>query len=353
MKVLLIKLSSMGDVIHALPALTDAANHTPGLQVDWLVEEGFSEIPAWHPAVNRIIPISLRRWRNNLWKAFSSGEVNRVFSLLRKENYDLVIDAQGLLKSSLIGLLTKGKVKVGFTAASCREFQASFFYNKKIGVANEQHAINKMRQLFSNTFGYKLQNEQLDFGIDWSGFEPFTNERPYCLFFHGTTWETKHWSESYWLQLAKIVEAAGFDIQVTWANHEQKARVHAMAEQVRGVKILPHLTLTEAASVIQGATGVVAVDTGFGHLSSAMGKPTVSLYGPTDPLKVGAIGDNQIHLQSKLHCAPCQQKACQQPKHNLNYSPCFQELTPNKVWHALEKIIAPEIEINKLPAYNK
>ena len=139
MRVLLVKTSSLGDVIHALPALTDAARAIPGITFDWVVEEGFAEIPTWHPSVGNVIPVAIRRWRKNLWETIKSGEWRRFKQRLRAEKYDLVIDAQGLLKSALLTRYVKAPV-AGFDRDSAREPLASRFYQRRLAVARGQHA---------------------------------------------------------------------------------------------------------------------------------------------------------------------------------------------------------------------
>ena len=342
MRVLIIKISSMGDLIHTLPALTDAKYFIPELRVDWVVDPAFQEIPKWHPAVDNIILAPLRDWKNKWLSSFFKGEIIKFIKLLRKNKYYFIIDAQGLIKSSLIARLCRAKFYAGLDRHSARESVASIFYNKKVYVAKELHAIIRLRQLFAKTFNYSLNEQVLNYGVNWQDFPKKKADKAYLFFFHGTTWKTKHWPDLYWHRLAEIASSNGYAVYMTWATVEQKARVERLSKLVPGIMMLPHLSINEAAMYLRGANGMVAVDTGFAHLASAIGIPIVSLYGPTDPNKVGVFGDRQINLNEEFQCSPCLQKTCSyitKPGDNTIEPACFQKLTPEKVWSNLIKII--------------
>lgn len=200
MKVCVIKTSSMGDVIHTLPALTDAQKVIPNLSIDWVVEENFAEIPRWHPSVNRVIPIALRRWRKSPFSIQTRNEWKNYRTLLQAENYDAVIDAQGLIKSALFATRFAQGVKHGYDRQSIREPLASFFYDKKYTISYQQHAVERIRQLFALSLGYELSQVQGDYGIA-RHFLHQTSEKNYVVFIHSTTRADKHWKESEWQKL--------------------------------------------------------------------------------------------------------------------------------------------------------
>ena len=164
-KILIVKMSSMGDVIHTLPAVTDACAIYPDIEFDWVVEPGFEQIPSWHPAVKQVIPAPLRRFRKTPWQSFKQGEWSSFVKQLRKNRYDLVIDAQGLLKSAIVSLIAKGK-RVGLSYESAREKGASFFYQQKVTVPWQQHAVERVRQLFAGALGYPVPKTAPQYGID-------------------------------------------------------------------------------------------------------------------------------------------------------------------------------------------
>jgi heptosyltransferase-1 len=293
-RVLLIKTSSLGDVIHSLPALSDAAAAIPGIRFDWVVEEGFAEIPAWHPAVAQVIPVAIRRWRKHLWQTLRNGEWRRFKARLREQRYDLVIDAQGLLKSAWLTRYARGPV-AGLDRDSAREPLASRFYDRVYSVPREQHAVERTRQLFAQALGYRVPEGMGNYGLQRS---LLTDEGglPYLVFLHGTTWPSKHWPEAQWRLLAEQMSALGWSIRLPWGNEAEKARAERIAEGLEQTVVLPRLSLAGVARVIAGARACVAVDTGLGHLAAAMDVPCISLYGPTLPGRVGAYGRGQRHL---------------------------------------------------------
>lgn len=350
MRVLLVKTSSLGDVIHALPALTDAARAIPGITFDWVVEEGFAEIPTWHPAVGKVIPVAIRRWRKNLWQTFKSGEWRRFKQSLRAEHYDLVIDAQGLFKSAWLTRYVKAPV-AGLDQNSAREPLASRFYQRRLAVARGQHAVERLRQLFALALGYDLPKGLGDYGLDVDRLVELPRNKPYVLFLHGTTWDTKHWPEVYWRDLALRMGHMGVEVRLPWGNPAEKARAERIANGLGNAVVLPKLNLAGVAKVLASASACVAVDTGLGHLAAALDVPTISLFGPTNPGLTGAYGKAQIHLASDFPCAPCLQKKCtyqptaqdqQQFDLKTEWPLCFTRLNPERVASRLSTLLLAE-----------
>ncbi len=351
MHVLIIKTSSLGDVIHTLPALTDASRAIPGIRFDWAVEEAFSEIPSWHPAVERVIPVAIRRWRKAPVKALLSGEWFRCTRALAATRYDATIDAQGLLKSAILTRYTSRPVH-GLDRSCAREPLASRFYTHLHVVPPGQHAVERVRGLFAQALGYTVPEGPGDYGLDRARLRPDpaapATDAPYLLFLHGTTWPTKHWPEAYWRRLVALAAGAGWQIRLPWGNAAERARAERLAAAAPGVTVLPRLTLAGMAGQIAGASACVSVDTGLGHLAAAFGVPTVSLFGPTDPGYTGAWGANQFHLASNFPCSPCLQKRCSyhpQPEEAARFDLaseqplCFTRLDPGRVWTAVEAVI--------------
>lgn len=332
MRVLLIKTSSMGDVIHALPALTDAQNAIPGIRFDWVVEEGFTDIPAWHPAVDNIIPVAIRRWRKNLWKTWRSGEYRRFKQRLRQEQYDLVLDAQGLTKSAWLTRGLSASV-AGLDKASARDPFACRFYDHRYHVDWGLHAVERLRSLFAQALGYVKPDSSGDYGLDRNALAAQLKDapdKPWLMFLHGTTWASKHWPEANWRALAEYYSAQGIPVRLPWGNTTEHERAMRIADGLPGIEVLPRLKIAEIASWLAGARACVAVDTGLGHLAAALDTPCVSLYGPTLPSKVGAYGNSQVHL-----CAsgPLAGKGDKQ-------QPCFDGLDAAQVITALEPLLA-------------
>ena len=349
MRVLLIKTSSLGDVIHTLPALTDALEAIPGIRFDWVVEEGFAEIPVWHPAVAEVIPVAIRRWRKSPLKTLRSGEWQRFRQRLHKHSYDLVIDAQGLFKSAVLTLGLKVPV-AGLDRRSAREPLASRFYDERIAVPRDQHAVERVRQLFAQALGYRLPARVGDYGLDRAWIAGEQSGADYLVFLHGTTWVTKHWPELYWRQLAELAAARGVQVKLPWGNDAEKARAERIAQGLEGVQVLPKLPLAGVATLLAGARACVAVDTGLGHLAAALDVPTLSLYGPTNPGWSGAYGRSQVHLASDFPCAPCMGRKCkyeptrEDARHfdlRQELPLCFTRLQPERVMQELQALLSP------------
>ena len=347
MRVLLIKTSSLGDVIHTLPAVTDAQRAIPEVRFHWVVEEAFAEIPGWHPAVEQVIPVALRRWRRHPLRARRSGEWATFRGRLAEQDHDLVVDAQGLLKSAWLTRYVDAPVH-GPDRHSARERLASRFYDHRHAVDPELHAVERTRRLFAAALGYAPEYARQDYGLDSGRFARKTDGPAPVVFFHGTTWRTKHWPEAYWRELACRVAQAGYPVRIPWGNDVERARAGRIASELKGVEVLPPMDLAGLARVLAAARGCVAVDTGPGHLAAALGVPTVSLFGPTSPGRTGAWGPEQIHLASDFPCAPCFSRTCRyrptradRRHHDLEaeHPLCFTRLPPARVWENLRRML--------------
>lgn len=299
MRVLLVKTSSMGDVLHSLPALTDAQQAIPNIQFDWVVEEGFAQIPTWHSAVNQVIPVAIRRWRKNWFSAPIRAERAAFRQQLQATQYDAIIDAQGLLKSAfLVTRLAHGD-KHGYDRHSIREPLASFFYDHRYAINKQQHAVERIRQLFAKSLGYTYPTQQGNYAIAQHFLQSSTRQEcPYVVFLHSTTRDDKHWPEENWRSLIELMAGSGIKIKLPWGAPHEQQRAQRLAEGFDFVEVLPKLTLAEVAQQIANAKAVVSVDTGLSHLTAALDKPNFTLFGPTDPGLIGGYGQEQHELIS-------------------------------------------------------
>ena len=358
MRVLIVKVSSLGDILHTLPAVTDAVRFNNKLRFDWVVEEAFVEIPSWHPAVDKVIPIALRRWRKNIIHTLRNNEFTDFKKQLQAVHYDLVIDAQGLIKSGLISRLSKG-LTVGLSDHAIREPLATLFYNKVFTVPWNQHAVERVRELFSRTFNYSIDNQRCDYGLDPSllatrSTPSQSNEYKKgksLIFLHGTTWQTKHWPDYYWRDLAQIAVENGYCVRLPWGSETELIRANSIAKGVGGVEVLAKMSLGEIAGQLLQASGVVALDTGLGHLAAALHVPTVSIYGSTDAKLSGTYGNLQRHLSADFSCSPCLKKKCAYEGSEIKgktkdgqeiviQPPCLAKLDPTLVWRELKQLMA-------------
>jgi len=195
-------------------------------------------------------------------------------------------------------------------------------------VPRDQHALERVRQLFAQALGYELPQDIGNYGLDRAQLAT-PGEEPYLLFLHGTTWPSKHWPEAYWRELVERMSAFGWAIRLPWGNAEEKARAERIAEGIAGASVLPRLNLGGVAKVVAGARACVAVDTGLGHLAAALDVPCISLYGPTLPGRVGAYGRSQVHL-----CASGPDAG-----KGDRVKPCFDDLLPERVASELKALL--------------
>lgn len=301
MRVLIVKTSSMGDVLHTLPALTDAMRAIPDIRFDWVVEEGFAQIPSWHEAVDRVIPVAIRRWRKAWFSAPIKAERKAFRDAVQAVNYDAIIDAQGLVKSAALVTRLAHGVKHGMDWGSAREPLASLFYNRRHHIAKQQHAVERTRELFAKSLGYTKPETQGDYAIAQHFVGALTPaEAPYCVFLHATTRDDKHWPEENWRELIRLLGERGLRIKLPWGAPHEEARAKRLAEGFDYVEVLPRLSLGKVAHVLAGAEFVVSVDTGLSHLTAALDRPNITLYGPTDPGLIGGYGKNQVACNADL-----------------------------------------------------
>lgn len=291
MKVLIVKTSSMGDLIHTLPALTDARRALPDIEFDWVAEKPFAQIPTWHPAVNDVIQSNIRSWKKSPLASWFSREYIHYRRELSRRDYDLVIDAQGLLKSAwLVARLAHGEVH-GYDKHSAREPIAAYTYNHRYPVGRDQHAVERTRQLFAQVLGYQLEGEA-DAGIASTD-----TVRPEVWLVHATSRADKEWPEAHWRELASALDAKGYQLQIPAGNAAEAARAERIASGLNA-QIWAGRSLTEIKDAMAAAHAVVAVDTGLAHLADALQRPLVMLFGPTDPGLVGPKAASSTLIQA-------------------------------------------------------
>jgi heptosyltransferase-1 len=287
MKVLVVKMSSLGDLVHMLPAIDEALHRLPELTIDWVAEEAFAAIPGWHPAVRRVIPIAWRRWRKQLMQPRTWRELRAFVRLLGSERYDLVLDTQGLLKSALVAALAKGP-KVGHDFATAREGLAALFYRRRYHATWEQHAIARQRSLTAQALGYPMGGEaDFSYGVSAPTAADLVLPSNFLLALHGTARAEKEYPEADWQALLAKIASPAQPILLPWGNVHEFARATRLAAAVPHVEVLPPLDLQAMAAVIGCARAVIGVDTGLMHLAAAFGKPGLGLYPATSAARFG------------------------------------------------------------------
>ena len=345
-RVLLIKLTSLGDLIHALPALSDAQSARPGIEFDWVIDESFQEIAAWHPAVSRVITTNHREWRSALASVETHGSISKTIGEIRASEYDLVIDGQGNFKTALLSLFSKGP-RAGFDSRSVREWIAHLAYQRRFAASKNAHAIERLRRLFASALDYPIPVSPPDFRIRRDRFIRPKVDLPgeYLVFVHNASWKTKLWPERHWTALIGKSVQAGFRVLLPWGNTKEEARAKRLAI-VPQVQVLPRLSLSEIGYVIERARACVCMDTGLSHLAAALDVPSITLYGSTDSGLIGASGASQVHLKSDLHCSPCREKTC---RYSSGDNPCLEKIGPERVFGELLRLTGSASGLRQVP----
>ena len=299
MRVLIIKLTSMGDLMHALPALTDAAKQIPNIEFDWVVDENFSEVPLWHPKVKSVITTNHRSWKKNIFSTSLINELKSIKSKLNNTNYDAVIDMQNNLKSAALSFLVKDSVH-GLDKDSAREYPSHLAYKFKYKVSKENHAISRQRQLLSLSLNYEFDAQDIDYGIHGDKFERPNLELPNKFLFlvQNASWPTKMWSISRWQELIKLINSEGYTAILPSGSIEEFKRAQEITSISTEALAIPTQSLNRTAYIIKNAAGCICSDTGLAHLSALLGKPSVTLYSVTDEKLIGTRGYNQTHINS-------------------------------------------------------
>jgi heptosyltransferase-1 len=284
-RILLIKTSSLGDVVHNLPVVGDLAVAFPGAVIDWVVEESFAAIPQLHPRVARVWPVAVRRWRRAWWKPATWREIGAFRRALRAQAYDAVIDTQGLLKSAWIAATARG-VRHGLDRESARE-PLAWFYDRTWSVPWGQHAVERNRSLPAQALGYRPA-AAAQYGIV-AAAQPFNclPSSAYAVLLHATSAPRKLWPEAHWVELGRVLAARSVISVLPWGDAAERERSVRLAAQIPQAVVPDRFELHAMAALLAGARVVAGTDTGLTHLAGALGVPVVGIYCATDPAATG------------------------------------------------------------------
>jgi heptosyltransferase-1 len=290
MKVLIVRTSSLGDLVHMLPAISDIAKQVPDAKIDWVVEAAFADIPAWHPAVNEVITVSQRQWRKACWKPSVWAARSAVIQRIQKAHYDVVIDMQALLKSIRWVRAAQG-IKHGLDWKSAREPLCSLFYDRKHRVAFWQPAVTRQRLLASLVWGYEVSGAP-DFGL-----QHFTEQaqkqppaRPYAVMMPSASRADKLWPSSHWQHVFDLLQQRGLALKLLAGNDTEAAYSQTLIRGRDDAMVLPRMGLNSVAEVLSGTTIMVGLDSGLTHLSAALGRDTIGIYKASTPVRTPLIG---------------------------------------------------------------
>ncbi len=299
--ILFIKTSSLGDVIHHMPALTEARQARPEASFTWLVEEAFAPLVRLHPAVSTVVPVAWRRWRRSLYAPATLTEIGRSLKEIRARHYDVIVDSQGLLRSAVIARLAHGR-RHGYDASSIREPLAAPFYDVRHRVGRDLHAVRRNRMLSGLALGYVPEGAP-DYGLDRATLAAATSEG-YAVLLHATARRAKEWPEAHWISLGNTIADRGLDLVLPWGTEEERARSERIAAALPRARLPGRRPLDEVARLIAGARLVVGVDTGLLHLAAALGVPLVAIFAGSTPGLTGPVGDGPVAVLGAQGASP-------------------------------------------------
>src|SRR5262245_39769642 len=288
--ILFIKTSSLGDVVHHMPALTDARKAHPDATFSWLVEEAFAPLARLHPAVDKVIPVAWRRWRKSLYTPATIAEIRASFRNIRAQQYHEIVDTQGLLRTAVLTRAARGR-RHGYDVASIREPLASLFYDVRHRVDRNLHAVERNRILSGLALGYVPKGAP-DFGLDRARFAGGASR--YAVLLHATARTEKQWPESHWIALGRVLgEGKGLELLLPWGNELERVRSDSIAGKVPGARVPDRAPLDQVAKLIGGAQFVVGVDTELLHLAAALSVPLVAIFTGSKPGLTGPVGNGR------------------------------------------------------------
>ena len=344
MRILIIKTSSMGDIIHALPVLDYLRQAHPNIEVDWVVEEVFKDLLEGNPLLRKLHIVRLRVWRKNIFSGQTRLEISALRKQLLEEHYDIVFDIQGNLKSGLIAWATGAKQRVGFSLPFLQESINAFFTTQKITPRTEDnHAGARYLRVVSANLGRDYLGMDLTTDIHTGLYDDAAAESlimscgngPVVLFHGGTTWQTKFWSEEGWISLGRRVHERFTEstILLSWGNEAEREAAGRIAAGIGGaVRLLDRYPLKGISAIIKRVDVVIGGDTGLIHLAAAVGTPTVSYYRASDGSVSGPRGVKHVIVQSPLSCSRCQQTSCPRDVE------CRASITPDAIMTGIEKL---------------
>jgi heptosyltransferase-1 len=321
MKVLIVKVSALGDVVHALPVLAYLKSADADMQIDWLVEQAFSPFLKDHPLIDNLYCINTRAWRKSGPLASLHGTLETI-KAVRQRKYDCVLDLQGNAKSALFTLTSGASLRFGFDRETVREKLNLLATNRKVSLgAMDFHIIDRSLAIARAAFpeGSELRDagplpiaREAALLVEKVLAEKDLAHEKVVLLHYGTTWVTKHWPLASWQQLAaRLVTEQGLRPLLTWGDDRELAAVKSIREYCDDKALIwPRGSLQELSALLARVDLVVGGDTGPVHIAAAVGTPTVSIFRVTDPSRNAPRGPDHCHVAAKMDCSPCLRKEC-------------------------------------------
>jgi len=287
-RVLIVKVTSLGDIVQALPVVADIKRAFPGVQVDWAADEAFADLVHWSQGVDRVLCAPLRRFKKaRRWSDFKA--IWASISDLRAHRYDYIIDIHGVYKSAIIAFLARSSKRIGYQSQDLGERGAAFAYTGRFGPRPQGNAWHGMRISASEALGYKVDGPAIyNLRLPEPVTRPFARAKaPVAAFFHATSKDDKKWPLGHWVAVGRKLGERGFQVVLPWGSPGERAEAEQIAAQVPGATVLPQMSVTEVAQMIDACALVVGTDTGFVHLAHALQKRTVMIFVATSPSHCG------------------------------------------------------------------
>lgn len=289
LRILLVKTSSMGDIIHNMPLIADIRSHHPEVVIDWVVEETFAEIAALCPHVDQLIALPLRRWKKNLFSRQTWRELLDFRRKLKAQRYDAILDTQALLKSALISTWARGPSH-GPNCKTAREPLAGLLYTHGYDISPKLHAVTRTRLVAASALGYSLDNLPLVYDLAVPPAALTIALPPaFVLGFHSTARDAKLWPVTHWIALGKHIASQGLSLLLPWSSEAERTRAEAIAQQVPDAVVLPKMSLSQLTGLIQRAKLTVGLDTGLMHIAVALDIPTLAIFCDTHIWQAGTM----------------------------------------------------------------
>ncbi len=319
-RILIVKLSSLGDVVHAMAGVQDIRRAYPKAQIDWVVERAFAPLVERCEGVQRVIPCELRRWRKAYFSAQNRKEWSAFKADLQVQAYDAVIDLQGLTKSALLAWLARKRVGgLHFGMANQTEgssFEAPTRWLADVAIALEPHvhAVQRARLLCAQALGYALQGEPV-FGLlpgklaavqprdlgthkllanPGAASNPFAPRKPVVALVHGSSREDKEWPLAHWIELGQRLNHSGFCVALAHGNAAEKAVSEKIAAGLQHAWVWPSMALDAVTDTLAQCAGVIGVDSGLSHIAVALGLPHVQIYNFDTAWRTGVHNARQV-----------------------------------------------------------
>ena len=294
-------MSSLGDIIHTFPAVTDLRRALPDAALDWVVEEAYLPLARMHPGVTRVLPVALRRWRRELFSARSWREAAAFRRNLREHSYDAILDTQGLLKSAAVASLGRGPVH-GFGRGTAREALAACFYDFKHDFGAADHKVERYRTVAARALGYAPG--ALDYGISAPPRPNGAPLSPYCVLLHSTARAAKLWRDQDWVEVGRHLASGGIDCVLPWGEEDERRRAERLAAAIPRAMVPGRMPLAEVCGLIGHAQSVIGVDTGLMHLAAALRVPVLGIYCDSEPLDAHPLGTGRTAFRGGIGKPP-------------------------------------------------